>query len=288
MMDQFISEFNGQRRDYNEEVLGAAHDTNTYAQCVDLVHFWMKRIGSPVIMGNAIDLQGNHDGYTWVKNTVTGVPKRGDIVVFSISKYGHTSIFNDGNTSSFNSFDQNYPTNSPCKMVNHNYDQVIGWLHPTVLDSTTVPTETVGDAIQFENDTKVYFWAQTQDVAKAWYGSDWGKWVRLIKPQTVTVEVKVPYEVDSAATIKKVGELTDQVSALSFENNKLDGAITGLNKEIADAYTDYRVKLDAKDLEIMRLKQYNEELSTNKPVIPVKRTLIELIIDWINSIKRKG
>lgn len=87
------------------------------------------------------------------------------------------------------------------------------------------------DAIQFEGDTRVYFWAQNPQIAESWYGLDWGSVVRTIKPITVYVDKPVevikyvdkpvPYEVDSPATLKEIANLKDKISSLEQENKTL-------------------------------------------------------------------
>jgi len=105
-------------------------------QCVDLVKYWEQNIGAPITHGNAIDYKENWQlgGYVWVDNTPTGVPRAGDIVVWSIKPNGHVAIFLSGDTNSFDSFDQNWPVGSPCHFQHHSYTNVSGWLHPMVLD----------------------------------------------------------------------------------------------------------------------------------------------------------
>jgi hypothetical protein len=56
------------------------------------------------------------DGYTWIQNTDEGVPNSGDIIVFNDrigSVRGHTSVFIEGDTNRFSSFDQNIKGNPP-------------------------------------------------------------------------------------------------------------------------------------------------------------------------------
>lgn len=71
-----------------------------------------------------------------VPNTPTNVPKQGDIIfwdgpVIGITGIaGHVAIYWDGDVKSFVSFEQNWPTKSPCHLQRHSYRGVLGWLHP--------------------------------------------------------------------------------------------------------------------------------------------------------------
>ena len=134
--DEFKSRYIGGRPDYNEEILGQAHDPSTYAQCVDLVHFWMRAIGSPVIMGDAITLKGDHSGYTWTANSSSNFPSQGDIIVFQIGKYGHTGVVESANPYTVDVLNENDPLASPVKVTRFDYQNplCLGWLHPSVLD----------------------------------------------------------------------------------------------------------------------------------------------------------
>lgn len=65
-----------------------------------------------------------------IDNTPTNVPTKGDIVFFgqSIGEWGHVCIFLDGDTTSFRSFDANWPTGTLPHIQKHDYKGVLGWL----------------------------------------------------------------------------------------------------------------------------------------------------------------
>lgn len=63
------------------------------------------------------------------------------------------------------------------------------------------------DAIQFEGNEKIYFWAQNPDVARAWYGDDWYKYVRVIKPQIIERQVPVEKIVEVIKEVEKIVEV---------------------------------------------------------------------------------
>jgi len=44
--------------------------------------------------------------------------------------WGHIAIYYEGDVNSFVSFDQNFPTGSSCHLQGHDYQNVLGWLHP--------------------------------------------------------------------------------------------------------------------------------------------------------------
>ena len=67
-----------------------------------------------------------------VTNTPDGVPQKGDIVIFGtyVGAYGHVCVFVNGDVNTFNSFDANWPTGTLPHIQGHNYNGVLGWLHP--------------------------------------------------------------------------------------------------------------------------------------------------------------
>jgi len=70
--------------------------------------------------------------FTKVANTPTGVPRKGDIVIWNTSVgngYGHIAIFSSGNENAFTSFDANWG-GKVAHLQNHTYQNVVGWLTP--------------------------------------------------------------------------------------------------------------------------------------------------------------
>jgi len=199
ILSQFITKYSGKYVEYHSYSAGAKN------QCVDLVNQYITEVlGLPAIIGtNAQDFptkRGNN--YDWILNSPTGVPSPGDLVIFkSPDGVGHISIFVEGDANSFKSFDQNYPTGSPSKIVTHNYKNVIGWMHPR--------KETMPETIQVE---KAVF---EQLVTKA------TKYDEIVKIGYVT---KADHD-------KRVDELNAQ-------NNSHINEITALQKENAQLRQD--------------------------------------------------
>lgn len=120
---QFIEKHNGKYL----EVAGSANATN---QCVDLANAYIRDVlGLPIIeWTNAVDFHSKvGDRYDYILNTPTNIPQEGDLIIFK-GTVGHISVFIEGNVNSFRSFDQNFPTGSPCHVQGHTYANVLGWL----------------------------------------------------------------------------------------------------------------------------------------------------------------
>lgn len=146
-LDEFVTKYEGKFVEYHSFGTGAVN------QCVDLCNQYIVEVlGLPAIIGtNAQDFPSKAGtNYDYILNTPTGVPSKGDLVIFkSADNVGHISIFLEGNTNLFTSLDQNYPTGSPVKKVSHNYRNVLGWLHPKKADMTTELEACMADRSKF-------------------------------------------------------------------------------------------------------------------------------------------
>lgn len=130
-LQQFFDKWNNQ---FCEVV-----DPSNPNQCFDLAIAYTDALGNPRIFNFLYASQiytsfGSTQAqyYDRIPNSVTAVPKAGDIVVWG-GTVGHVAIATGkGDTNSFESFDQNYPTGSKCHYQTHNYDNppVLGWLRP--------------------------------------------------------------------------------------------------------------------------------------------------------------
>lgn len=123
---EFVAKYNGRYLESNQDIYKN--------QCVDLVQQYQKEVlKTPVTRGNGIDFDRNFDPryYTYYRNTISFVPRVGDIAVFGrlVGTYGHVDIVNSANKINFTSFSQNWPLKSPCHIISHNmYWGVKGFL----------------------------------------------------------------------------------------------------------------------------------------------------------------
>jgi len=121
-----------------------------WGECTAVAHAWEQNLGLPIVYGNAEDIYANAPAnlYLKVRNGPTNVPQQGDIVIWGGSTavdtqttegIGHVAVFDNGDSNSFTSYDQNFPTGHAPGMTHHSYNGVIGWLHPYVLDPAPTP-----------------------------------------------------------------------------------------------------------------------------------------------------
>lgn len=146
--NDFFKKYDGQKIDYDGFYDG---------QCVDLYDQFCKDvINCPIyLVAGAKDIFTNYptDYFTRVLNTPDAVPETGDVIIWGsgLGEYGHVAIFSEGDVDSFTSFDQNYPTGSKCHFQKHNYNSVLGWLHPVNLTpdqlTITIPQKTFEELV---------------------------------------------------------------------------------------------------------------------------------------------
>lgn len=141
----FIEKFNGHFIDF---------DNAWGNQCFDLFHQYCVEVlgltdGRILAAPAAKDIYDNfdnlfgHENFDKFPNTLTAVPLEGDILIWNNGTWGHVAIFVEGDVNSFRSFDQNFPTGSPCHIQSHNYTSVAGWIRckkPSIMVQVDSPT----------------------------------------------------------------------------------------------------------------------------------------------------
>ena len=128
-LNDFIKKYDGKGVDY---------DKNGKFWCVDIFRAYCKEVlefpQSPVVTG-AADIWDTYlkDYFDRINNTPEGVPDKGSVMLWDKNVgggYGHVALFVEGDTNSFKSFEQNWPTGSLCHTQGHYYKNILGWLKP--------------------------------------------------------------------------------------------------------------------------------------------------------------
>jgi hypothetical protein len=128
---EFFNKWNGKTTDV---------DGAFGAQCMDLMHQYLmdcfsmdkNALAAPAAVDVFLRFPNVPQGaqFTKTNNTWYNVPKQGDVIFWGtkIGPYGHVAIVNTANVLNFSSFDQNWGPDRNCRLVNHNYTGVLGWL----------------------------------------------------------------------------------------------------------------------------------------------------------------
>lgn len=285
MFDQFIAKYNGKTKGYPT-------DSDYLGECLSIAKLYIKECFGinppPSGTNSAYGYWTNFpsplgEKFEKVANTPTGVPQKGDIIIWkpwTENKYGHIAIFIDGNANSFNSFDQNWGGKQAHKQ-SHNYTNVIGWLHPkqNATEGTDMPiARDKFDGRLYDSEGRLMYWVADPPTADIIFGR--GNWQGVAKPITEIVppqikevikikEVQVPYEVDRPETLKE-----------------LENARTGLveaNKTISDLKTELENCLKTKrdlfdELDLI----YSSSFIIKRNILT---KLIEAIKSWLKGKK---
>lgn len=143
-IDQFFTAWNNK---------GLDADKVYKFQCVDVfLQYDHDVVGGPSTRGNAIDYWTKYptDFFDRIANNPNNFPQKGDVVIWGtgVGKNGHIAVCSSANADSFVSFDQNWPLNidkdgnglGVCHFQAHNYNSVLGWLRPKVVQSPSTNT----------------------------------------------------------------------------------------------------------------------------------------------------
>mgnify|MGYP001567978214 CR=1 FL=1 len=129
-------------------------------QCMDLMHqYLLEVLGIPerdaLASASArltyvnFSTMAKHELFEQIGNTPTNIAQEGDLMFWGNLLYGHVAIFIEGDVNRFTSFDQNYPSGSPCHVQSHTYANVLGWLR--FKENTNVSQELVNKLIDERN-----------------------------------------------------------------------------------------------------------------------------------------
>lgn len=225
-MDQFIAKWNGKGIDWDQQF---------GFQCVDLYRQYVKEVlgfpQSPAVRG-AVNVWDTYlpEYFDRIPNTPTGVPQKGDIVIWGTGagSYGHIAVCVSANTSSFTSFDQNWPVGSLCHLQNHNYSNVLGWLHPKGNQMGVI--EELQKACEIKDQTIIARDATIRDLQSACSVKDSS--IMGLTDKLSACESKPPQVIEKPVIIEKevVHELT-LGEAISFVWTVIWNKIKNLKKE---------------------------------------------------------
>lgn len=248
---EFMAKYNGKYIDF-DGVYGP--------QCVDLCRQYLIEVLQvsndsikPVV--GAKDMYEKYDTlvdktvFDRIPNTPTGVPEEGDIIIWGNSTYGHVAIFIEGDVNRFKSYDQNYPTGSPCHAQEHTYSNVLGWLR--------CKTDSVQKAL---------------DACRVARDNHWNSIVKICEVLNISTnvdlaiaEIKKLIEVDDKLVQSekqvqeanvKIEDLTAKLSDLAFKQTELVTANGVLGEKVAD----YEKLITEQQTQISILKSELDEL----------------------------
>lgn len=143
-LDEFVKTWDGKKL----EVAGSGTNGDALYQCVDLANGYIRDVlYLPIIeWTNAVDFPSKAgSNYDYIVNDPTDpnqIPTKGDLVIWKPSP-GHIAVFLEKiDDNHFHSFDENFPLYSVCHIQEHDWTNVIGWLHPKTENTITIEKTT--------------------------------------------------------------------------------------------------------------------------------------------------
>lgn len=282
MFQNFLNQYNGKYVDF-DGVYGA--------QCFDLVNKWSTALGYRPFTGlyayGIFDQpQGN---YTQIRNSPTAVPQAGDIIVWN-SRYGggfgHTAIATGvGDTNSFESFDQNYPTGTSSHLVRHSYDGVIGWLRPNKLTTGDNNMAVIGSGENWyarldKLHQQVRGRSLGRDVFNAFVGRDLLTFVEAVSDDK---EADIVQNYQDVGAIAVKDKWQQQIYTLQDQLKSASDLATDLNSRLVKAEADTKTmtsKVEALEKKVAELD--------NPDNIVVSRGFFNGLFDKIKNLIGKG
>lgn len=244
VVDKFYARTNGQRINSCGGILG---------QCVAGVQSYtnveLGISGCPAFpVSGAKDMFGTRlDAFDWVRNTPSGVPPRGSIMVWNGNVgggWGHTGVVVSANVNTFDCYQQNDPYNSGMHVKTYNYGNVIGWGIPKGGQLNPQGGQVMNREAGYElYRTGLHREAENAGVADQWNG---------LSPAEALKRLRAGDE------WKFTNDFTKNFPALKAENVKLQTDVQGLQTE--------NVRLNARiaDLEKMVVDLQNQLAQQNQ------------------------
>lgn len=258
-------------------------------QCVSNAAHYCLDNGKPIAYANACDwwkhsaLTGAFDFITNVPTDYNQVPNRGDIIIWNSALAGsggagHIAIY-DAKVSPgvFRSLDSNWG-GATVHFVNHNYNNVIGWMRPKAV----APTQGSGSIMDTDDKIKRQY-----NTLRGSEGTPGERAAWLGKPYDQFNQTAVP-EINSREQDKRNTQV--QIASLTKTNNELSVTLTNA---LADDAADEKALKDA----LAEASRLQTELTTamdklkeaqTKPTVPPQDTISETrmkqFVKWVREL----
>ena len=241
VVDRFYARTNGQRINSCGGIMG---------QCVDgsqsYTNVELGIGGCPAFpVAGAKDMFGSRgDAFDWVRNTPSGVPPRGAIMVWNAnmgSGWGHTGVVTSANVNTFDCYQQNDPTGSGMHVKTYNYNNVIGWgipkggqLNPEPAPS---PSQPGGDIMDINSGKELYKTglfrdAENDGAASQWNGLQSAEAMKRLRASDEWKGIQAGLKSLQSLQVQ-VTELNTKVNVLLVENAALKKQNEELKAQLA-------------------------------------------------------
>lgn len=296
-------------------------DSTNRNQCFDLAIYWCEYLGLPknIFSGllNAYQIYTNptaitKENFTLIPNTPTGIPQKGDIVVWS-NKYGpagHVGIATGtGDTKTFDCFEQNDPTGSNSHIKKYTYTAVLGWLRfkgninssDTPMENPDVYGTLVKKSTQFDkvcaylaipSDPKDVMFEDIQKVIAGIKSSDNSakRQVQELGAQLAVTQQEVKNREEQVSRLKT--QLTETIESYQIEiealKNKPDETselVTNLRAQVVSLEGKYEEAMKEKGSNLKDLAEAKKNLDICIKSGPPSKSLLDFILDLLKRVR---
>lgn len=274
VVDRFYARTNGQRINSCGGILG---------QCVAGVQSYTNVElgigGCPAFpVAGAKDMFGTRlDAFDWVKNTPSGIPPRGAIMVWNANMgggWGHTGVVTAANVNTFDCYQQNDPYGSGMHVTTYNYNNVIGWgipkggqLNP---EGVKIMDTQAGQELY---RTGLHREAENAQVASQWNGLPPAEALRRLRDgdewkYTNDFTKKFPEVLAENVKLKTDNE------GLRNDNIRLTARVAELEKAVADM--------------TKQIEDLKKQLAQDENKLNIIQRILKWIADLIGKLTKKG
>jgi hypothetical protein len=277
--DEFIRKYDGKF----VEVAGSANAKN---QCVDLANAYLKEVlNQPIVeWTNARDFPSKlKENFNWFNNDPEAIPEKGDLMIWQHNEWGHIAICDTASLNEFNSFDQNYPTGTPCHIQRHTYlrPKVAGWLRLKNAGEPKIYTESQMTDMREqrdENHRKFIAMEETANARKKELENFRSKLAeKLTLPSTSD-------EADIIGAVERAIVSEDELVKAKKIIKEKDEAYDKLKKEFEEKFTQMERDFKRLQNDFDNLSNKYRELEQEKPDFTPKENPILTIINKVLSI----
>src|SRR3990167_7519185 len=153
-VDRFIDDYQGKTKGYPT-------DSSYSGECLSIVKLYIDEVfgitAPPSGSNSAYGYWANFPSplptiFTKIPNTLTNVPRKGDIPIWNTSAgwgFGHIDIFVSGDVNAFTGFDQNW-NGRQAHLQLHDYTNIVGWLEPKLVENVIIDDNVITDKTKLE------------------------------------------------------------------------------------------------------------------------------------------
>lgn len=221
-------------------------------QCVGLAFAWLLNLNHSHFYGHAKDLYNNapDSEYTKIRNTSSAYPIAGDVIIWNSTAgggYGHVAVVigSSKEDDSVTVFEQNNPTNAPCRVYTYkNWKGIIGWLRPKNLSTgSTEALEAKIEELRLQREEYRKEIDELKENIEKCAAAKQDFATRFQIAEATLTEKEETWGKEKAEFETKIAEKLKQIAELEYEIDGVANKIVALTNEIEVLKAEKQAKL---------------------------------------------